>query len=120
LTSHYQGKYNIITLKETNGKINNIHGMWHQGIIMHWDIIKDQQLQQILEVITMHGQRKRNYVTINYQQLTPERINYGCIDNQQWQHESKNMRKSYYVVSSCVKPLTTKFLGQSFSKGFTM
>ena len=36
---------------------------------------------------------------------------------QQWQQESKNMRKSCYLVPSYVKPLNTKLCGQCFSKG---
>jgi hypothetical protein len=63
-------------------------------------IIKGQQLQQIHDVTTIaQNQRKRNYETSNYQELTLTRIAYGGMDNQQRQKEI-NKERSYYLVSS--------------------
>jgi hypothetical protein len=40
--------------------------------------------------------------------LRPKRIEFGWMDHDQWKEESKNIRKSYYLVSSHVNPLTAK------------
>jgi hypothetical protein len=38
------------------------------------------------------------------------------MDHHRWKEERNNIRKSYYLVSSRVKPLTAQLLGQSFLK----
>lgn len=53
---------------------------------------------------------------INYEMILT-RINYGWMDNQQWQQESKKPRKSYFLLSSYVKPLTTSFQVEAFLRG---
>jgi hypothetical protein len=55
------------------------------------------------------NQRKENYLTTRHQGLRPERIDFGWIDHQQWNEEISNIKKSYYLVSSHVKPLNVKF-----------
>jgi oligoribonuclease NrnB/cAMP/cGMP phosphodiesterase (DHH superfamily) len=39
---------------------------------------------------------------------TEKIIEFGWMDHHQWKEESRNIRKSYYLVSSHVKPLTAK------------
>jgi hypothetical protein len=51
------------------------------------------------------NQRKENYSTTRHQGLRLKRIDFGWIDHQQCNEESRNIRKSYYLVSSHVKPL---------------
>jgi hypothetical protein len=51
------------------------------------------------------NQRKENYATTRQQGLRLKRIDFGRIDHKQWNEESRNIRKSYYLVSSHVKPL---------------
>jgi DNA repair exonuclease SbcCD ATPase subunit len=54
------------------------------------------------------NQRKTKYSTTRHQGLRPKIIDFGWIDNQQWNEESRNIRKSYCLVSSHVKPLNGK------------
>ena len=54
------------------------------------------------------NQGKENHVTTRHQGLQPKRIDFGWMDNHQWNEESKNVKKSYYLVSSHVKPLIAK------------
>jgi len=63
---------------------------------------------------------KENYATTRHQGLRLKRIDFGWIDHQQWNEEIKNIRKSYYLVSSHVKPLIAKLRGQRFLKEGTM
>jgi hypothetical protein len=54
------------------------------------------------------NQRKENYSTARHQGLRPKKIDFGWIDHQQWNEERRNIKKSYYLVSSHVKPLNAK------------
>ena len=62
------------------------------------------------------NQTKENFTITNYLGLRPKRIEFGLMDHHQWQQENMHVRKSYYLVSSHVKPLNTKLWGQSFEK----
>jgi hypothetical protein len=66
------------------------------------------------------NQRKVSYSTTRHQGLRPKIIDFGWIYHRQWNEESKNIRKPYYLVSSHVKPLNAKLRGQRFLKEGTM
>jgi hypothetical protein len=51
------------------------------------------------------NQRKENYTKTRHQGSRPKIIDFRWIDHQQWNKESRNIIKSYYWVSSHVKPL---------------
>jgi oligoribonuclease NrnB/cAMP/cGMP phosphodiesterase (DHH superfamily) len=51
------------------------------------------------------NQGKENYATTGYHRLQLKRINFGWTDHHQWKLERRNIRKSYYLVSSHVKDL---------------
>jgi hypothetical protein len=63
-----------------------------------------------LEKLQQHtwNQGKKNYATTSHQGLQPKRINFGWTDHHQWKEKGRNIRKSYYLVSSHVKPLIAK------------
>jgi len=54
------------------------------------------------------NQRKENYAATSYKGLKVKRIDFGWMDHHQWIEESKNIRRSYYLVSSHVKPFNEK------------
>jgi hypothetical protein len=54
------------------------------------------------------NQGKENHATTRHQGLRPKRIDFGWMDHHQWKEETRNIRKSYYLVSSHVKPLIAK------------
>jgi hypothetical protein len=63
----------ISTFKETYGKDRSIHGIIIQGLSI-------QKLQQIGKITMIHGIKgKNNYVTLNYQGLTPKLTRDGWI-----------------------------------------
>jgi hypothetical protein len=54
------------------------------------------------------NQRKENYSTTRNQRLRLKIIDFGLIDHPKWNEERRNIKKSYYLVSSHVKPLNAK------------
>ena len=79
------------------------------------DIIWDKKLQQIGELtITTHGIKIMQKPTIK--DWDKKELNLDGWIIIKWQQESRNIRKSYYLVSSHVNPLIVKLWGQSVSK----
>jgi hypothetical protein len=107
-TSSLLGKILRKTSRSIFKEGDGIHG--HHKTIIQQDIIRDQQLPQIGEVTTtIHGIKGKKIMQQPiHQGLRPKRIEFGWMDHHQWKEESRNIRKSYYLVSSHVKPLTTK------------
>jgi oligoribonuclease NrnB/cAMP/cGMP phosphodiesterase (DHH superfamily) len=64
----------------------------YDGIISKARVIKDQA----------------KYAATNHKGLRPKIIEFEWMDHHLWKEESRNTRKSYYLVSSYVKPLTAK------------
>ena len=54
------------------------------------------------------NQGKEIHVTTRHQGLQPKRIDFGWMDHNQWKEETRNIRKSYNLVFSHVKPLIAK------------
>ena len=93
LQNHYSTRYYHIPKSTTNWRSFN-NNTWNRG--------------------------KQNYATTNHQLLRPKRIDFGWMDHHQWKEERRNFTKSYYLVSSHVKPLIAKLWGQRFLKEGTM
>jgi hypothetical protein len=55
----------------------------------------------------MESKEKKN-ATTSHQGLRLKRIDFGWMDHNKWNEERRNIRKSYYLVSSHVKPLIAK------------
>ena len=52
--------------------------------------------------------KERKLFETRHQGLRPKIIDFEMIDHQQWNKERKNIKQSYYWVSSHVKPLNAK------------
>jgi hypothetical protein len=61
---------------------------------------------------------KENHVTTRHQGLRSKRIDFGWMHHHQWKEETKNIRKSYYFVSSHVKPFNCKALRTKIFGGY--
>jgi hypothetical protein len=98
-------KVDINIMKEEDGMLVNIHGTRH-----HRNHYSKRYYQRPITTTNLRSynkntwnQRKKNYATTRDQGLRPEIIHFGWIDHLQWNEESRNISKSYYLVSSHVK-----------------
>jgi hypothetical protein len=95
---HYQGR-----------RWNTHQYSWNRASQNHYSIGYYQRPTTTTKLEKLQQQymesRKENYATTSHQGLRPKIIEFGWMDHHQWKEECGKIRKSYYLVSSHVKPL---------------
>lgn len=90
--------------------------MHHKTIIQHQRPKSTTNWRSYIKNIW--NQKKHNYAITNHQGLRPRRIEVGWMDYHQWNEETRNIKKSYYMVSSHVTPLIANLDNKDFEKNY--
>ena len=88
---------------------------WNDALQNHYSTIYYQRLETKTNWISHnYNTWNQNYATTNYHKLRQKIIEFGWMGHHRWKQETDNIRKSYYLVSSHVNPLTANIFGGGY------